>query len=255
MTIGQIRTNRGNAKVLHEWLAGEDGESSGLLFLTVVFTTVPETLAALRRAAVLADELGARIRIFVPYVVPYPLPLDHPQTEPGFKIRQFRTVCEHEPIETRIEIKLCRDTRECLLQELTPQSVLLIGSERRSRFSASSRLARSLQGCGHHVLVIRQRSGLGADSQVIHSKARKIHSRRRFAGLLFLLIVSLLCAVVSVIRREYPVSVAAICFLTPALRREWDLIHARRPRRFGIFEWICLLAGIVALLLIPLITR
>ena len=138
-------------------------ESSSGLFLTVLFTTVPETLAALRRAAVLASELAARIRIFVPYVVPHPLPLECPQADPNFRVRQFRTLCEQEPIETRIDIKLCRDVRECLLQELAPRSLVIIGVKRRWPFRGPVRLAKSLQDGGHHVLFARQvRSRLGS---------------------------------------------------------------------------------------------
>jgi hypothetical protein len=135
---------------------GQRCERSGGLSVTVVFTTVPETLAALRKAAILAHELGARIQIFVPYVVPYPLPLDRPQADPNFRVRQFRTMCEQEPIETRIEIQLCRNAGECLVRELAPESVVLIGDKRAWPFSGSMRLARWLQHRGHHVLVVRQ---------------------------------------------------------------------------------------------------
>ena len=161
--MGRRQQNDDRVGVIHKQPPMEAGESSSGLFLTVVFTTTPETLAALRRAAVLAHELGARIRIFVPYVVPYPLPLKCPQADPNFKVRRFRTLCEQEAIETRIDIKLCRDARECLLRELGPRSIVLIGVERRWPFSGPLRLAKSLQGSGHHVLVVRQAAKAAAD--------------------------------------------------------------------------------------------
>ena len=132
---GRRQRDANSLSIIHKQPPPQAGEISSGLSLTVVFTTVPETLAALRRAAVLARELGARIQIFVPYVVPYPLPLEHPQADPNFKVRQFRTLCEQEPIETRIDIELCRDASECLLRELAPHSVVLIGAERRWPFS------------------------------------------------------------------------------------------------------------------------
>lgn len=110
---------------------GAGDESSEGFSVTVVFTTVPDTLFALRKAAELAEQLGARIQILAPFVVPYPLPIDRPSVDPSFRMRRFRTLCEEESIETRIEIRLCRDFCECLMQGLRPQSVVLIGGRER----------------------------------------------------------------------------------------------------------------------------
>jgi hypothetical protein len=44
----------------------------------VLFTSVPEALLALRRAAGLATQLTGRIELIVPEIVPYPLPVDRP---------------------------------------------------------------------------------------------------------------------------------------------------------------------------------
>ena len=54
--------------------AGEDADSK--LNIAVIFTAVEPTLAALKHAGVLASNLGARISLVVPQVVPYPLPLN-----------------------------------------------------------------------------------------------------------------------------------------------------------------------------------
>lgn len=133
----------------------QTGESTGRLVLTVVFTSVRATLAAARRASALAHELDASIQIVVPCVVPYPLPLDRPQADPNLKVRSLRAVCEQAQIESRIEIKLCRDARECLMQGLGAQSIVLIGDNRGWPLSRPRRLAKSLQRGGHHVLVVR----------------------------------------------------------------------------------------------------
>src|ERR1017187_5521166 len=77
----------------------------------VLFTTVPETLHALRTAAGLASDLNARIEILVPEIVPYPLPLDRPAVDRMFLENRYRTVVQQEGIRTDIRICLCREPR------------------------------------------------------------------------------------------------------------------------------------------------
>ncbi len=254
MKIDRIRQNQGTARAFHEKSSSQAGESSGDWLLTVVFTTAPATLAALREAAALALELGARIRIFVPYVVPYSLPLNRPQADPDFRIRHFRALCEQEQIDACIEIKLCRDARECLVQELPPQSVLLIGYGHPWPLSGPLRLAKSLQRRGHQVLLARQRVTSEADSKCARSLQQVImYNRVRLAVIVSFLIINSSCALESTMRHKYPIGVAAVLFLIPTLLRELDLKHGKRPRKLGPFGWSCLLAGMFFLMVFPLI--
>src|SRR5262252_8444990 len=48
------------------------------LEVSVVYTTPDAAMSALRRAALLAGNLGVRVTLIVPQVVPYPLPLTSP---------------------------------------------------------------------------------------------------------------------------------------------------------------------------------
>lgn len=134
------------------------GEHSCALLLTVLFTTVPGTLAALREAAHWAHQLGACIRILVPYVVPYPLPIEQPRVDPKFRLRHLRTLCEQSSVETRIDICLCRDARQCIHQVLAPRSLVVIGS-RPSRWPLTDekRLGRVLRNAGHQVIFAANR--------------------------------------------------------------------------------------------------
>jgi hypothetical protein len=127
---------------------------AGPLRVTVVATTIPATLNALRRAGELAHELGAHIRVVIPHVVPYPLPLDHPPVDPDFKARHFRTICPDGAVETTIDVRLCRDAYEAVAQSLGPESLVVIGGEKRWWFTAEHRLARKLTLAGHHVLFV-----------------------------------------------------------------------------------------------------
>jgi hypothetical protein len=124
------------------------------LAVTVVFTTVPATLIALRRGGELARELGARICILVPQVVPYPLPLDRPQVDPAFKVRQFRTLPADGAIETRIDVRLCRERYHAIAEALAPQSVVLIGGPHHWWRTPEKRLAKKLSSAGHNVIFV-----------------------------------------------------------------------------------------------------
>jgi hypothetical protein len=124
------------------------------LEVVVVFTSTQGTLAALKQAGELADQLNARIRVIEPQVVPYPLPLEAPSTTPLFRSRQFRTLAPHHAIATRLEVLLCRDRQECLLEKLPPESIILIGGRKRWWPTPESKLARLLSRAGHHVLFV-----------------------------------------------------------------------------------------------------
>src|SRR5215470_13453064 len=79
------------------------------LNIDVVFTSVEATLAALKEAGALAGSLGARITLVVPEVVPYPLPLESPPVLLAFNERRFREIAAQSPVETSVQIYLCRD--------------------------------------------------------------------------------------------------------------------------------------------------
>ena len=136
-------------------------ENSHKFSLVVVFTTSAATLTALRYAAAWMDRLEARLRIIVPQVVPYPLPLDRPCVPPEFRVRTVRAWCEQEAIEAQIEIQLCRNACECLKQGLAPASLVLLGVRKTWRpFTSEARLVRTLQQSGHQVLAVKHHFGL-----------------------------------------------------------------------------------------------
>ena len=134
----------------------DGGKQASGMSVTIVFTTVSGTLIALQHGGELARQLGARIRILVPHVVPYPLPIDRPQVDPEFKVRRFRTLSVGGAIETQIDVRLCRDPYDAVMQGLCPQSVVLIGGRKRWWPTREMRLARTLNRAGHHVIFVPQ---------------------------------------------------------------------------------------------------
>ena len=120
--------------------------------IVVLHTTIAETLAALKAAAHLAQGLSARIRLLVLEVVPYPLPLDHPDVTLPFTHRRFRTLAENTSIETTVDLHLVRDRKKLLESILEPHSVVVMGAHRRWWPTATSRLAKRLERAGHQVV-------------------------------------------------------------------------------------------------------
>jgi hypothetical protein len=128
------------------------------LEVTVIFTGLKATTRALRSAAELASNLHGRIRLVVPQVVPFPLPLDSPPVLVRFQEERFRKLACELPVETRVEIYLCRDADDLLLERLEPHSAVVIGS-RRPCWPAKwwptreKTLARKLRRKGHEVML------------------------------------------------------------------------------------------------------
>src|SRR5713226_4527850 len=83
-------------------------EADPRLNISVVFTAIDSTLAALKQAGAMASSLGARITLVVPQVVPYPLPLTSPPVLLDFSERRFRVIAGASQVETYVRIYLCR---------------------------------------------------------------------------------------------------------------------------------------------------
>jgi hypothetical protein len=123
------------------------------LGVSVVFTSIRETMAALRTAAALAGNLNARVTLLVPQIVPYPRPLDSPPIAADFSERRLSLVASGSPVETIVRILLGRDRLEMLLTTLTPHSLLVIGGRRRRWPTREKRLAARLRRAGHDVIL------------------------------------------------------------------------------------------------------
>ncbi len=122
------------------------------LQIAVVFTTVQATIAALKEAGTLASNLGGRITLLVPQVVPYPLPLGESPIVREFNERRFRVIANSSPVETNVQIYLCRAALETLAKVLNPRSLVVIGGKDRWWSTREKRLARRLRMAGHEVV-------------------------------------------------------------------------------------------------------
>ena len=128
-----------------------EGADRGLN-ISVVFTSVESTLAALKEAGTLASSLGARITLLVPQVVPYPLPLETPPVLVEFNERRFRVIASQSPVETSVHIYLCRDKFQTLTSVLSPGSIVVLGGRKRWWPTRDEVLARELRRAGCEVI-------------------------------------------------------------------------------------------------------
>jgi hypothetical protein len=129
-------------------------ESPPALAITVLFTDVPHTLAALRHAGELGTSLNASLRILVPVVVPYPLELSPTATGGVATSRSLKTLASDVGIPTLIYMIYCRDREDALERNLAPHSIVVLCWRRRWPFDTTRRLARRLTRRGHQVVVV-----------------------------------------------------------------------------------------------------
>ncbi len=127
-------------------------ETSPRLNINVVFTSVDATLAALKEAGRLANNLAAHITLVVVQIVPYPLPLTSPAVSVEWNKRRFRVIANKSPVETTIHLYLCRDRFETLVSVLRPGSVIVIGGRKRWWPTKEKALAKTLRRAGHEVI-------------------------------------------------------------------------------------------------------
>jgi hypothetical protein len=127
-------------------------EKESRLNVTVVFTSVASTLAALRKAGALANCLGGHITLLVLQVVPFPLPLTSPPVLLDWNERRFRVIANESPVETIVRIYLCRDGLAALRTVLSPRSLVVVGGRKRWWPTAEQRLTRQLRRAGHEVI-------------------------------------------------------------------------------------------------------
>ncbi len=133
-------------------VAPPGGPPDGPLEVVVLHTTTEGTLQALKTAARIAQGLAAQIRLLVPQIVPYPLPLESPAISKDFTERRFRTVASEAAVETHIDIRLCRDRWALLESALKPRSLVVLSGRRSWWPTSESRLAKRLHQLGHQVV-------------------------------------------------------------------------------------------------------
>jgi len=129
------------------------GELETSLNITVVFTTVEATIAALKKAGNLAESLGGWITLVVPQIVPFPLPLTSPPVLLEFQEKRFKEIASESRVDITVQLYLCRDGMDTLRKVLKPHSLVVVGGRKRFWPTLAQRLARRLRKSGHEVIL------------------------------------------------------------------------------------------------------
>lgn len=134
------------------------------LRITVLFTSIGGTAAALHEAARLASGLAMEIVLVVTDVVYFRWSLENPPVPRRFFEELCREViCEAGSWsgEVGIQVFHCRSQIECLARELRPRSLVVFGTTKRHWPVYERRLERLLNGLGHSTLLIEAPAEFG----------------------------------------------------------------------------------------------
>lgn len=122
------------------------------LNIMVVYTSDRATLSAMQNAAVLANSLDARLTLVCPQIVPFPRAITDPPVLPELTESRLRGIASQVPVDTEIQVCLCRDREDALAATLRPRSVVVVGGRKRWWPTAEKSLARKLRRTGHEVI-------------------------------------------------------------------------------------------------------
>ena len=146
-----------------DWQSGE-GSSPARFEVNVIYTNPRATLAALQCAESLAQGLDATIRLRAGIVVPWRVPLGAPLVSVAFMERLLCGLVsrlEGDSSAHAVDLYLCRDWRETLLQVLDLNSPVVIGHSYGWWPGPENRLAKVLRSKGYQWCVI------AADSKTV----------------------------------------------------------------------------------------
>jgi hypothetical protein len=127
------------------------------LEVNVIFTNPQATVAALKTAGSLAQNLGASIQVRAAIAVPYKLPLDKPPVSVGFieeLLSDLVLRLDLGAFEPMVHLYLCRDQMDALLQVLKPNSLVVISGQEHWWPTSERRMAKILRSKGHRVVFV-----------------------------------------------------------------------------------------------------
>ncbi len=128
------------------------------LDVNVIFTSAKATVTAMREAAQLASDLGARVRVLAPQVVSFHTDLEHPPVNTDFLAERYREIAAEAGVEASVKIVLCRDVLDAFRMVLPLNSLVVVGGARHWWPTRERKLARALEAAGHQVLFVTEES-------------------------------------------------------------------------------------------------
>jgi hypothetical protein len=122
--------------------------------VNVVFTSIDETIAAVRVAADFARSLGVPVTLIHVRIVRYALPVDGPGGLSPVETDAFIERLRAEDVDIRVRVYLCRDQRPAIPLAFKPHSLIVVAGRRGWWPTESERWRRMLEAAGHFVVFV-----------------------------------------------------------------------------------------------------
>jgi hypothetical protein len=120
----------------------------------VVFTSIDETLAAVRVAGDFAKALAVPVTLIHFRTVPYALPVDEPSGTSPVETDAFIERLRAEGLDVRVHVYLCRDQHQAMTLAFKRHSLIVVAGQRSWWPRGSERWRRMLEDAGHFVMFV-----------------------------------------------------------------------------------------------------
>jgi hypothetical protein len=120
----------------------------------VVFTSIDDTLAAVRVAGDFAKALGVPVTLIHVRTVCYALPVDAPCGMSPVETDAFIERLRAENLDVGVRVYVCRDERHAILLAFKPHSLIVVAGQRGWWPTESARWRRMLEAAGHFVVFV-----------------------------------------------------------------------------------------------------
>jgi hypothetical protein len=120
----------------------------------VVYTSIDDTLAAVRVAGEFAKPLGVPVKLIHFQTVPYAWPVDAPCEISPVETDGFLERIRAEDLDVRVNVYLCRDEHQAMLSALRPHSLIVVAGRRSWWPTKSERWRRMLEGAEQFVVFV-----------------------------------------------------------------------------------------------------
>jgi hypothetical protein len=122
--------------------------------VSVVYTTVDDTIEAARVGADLATAMGVPLRVVHFRTVPRHLPVHQPDGLSPIETASFLRRLHDEGITARMRVYLCRDEQRAIAFAFRSNSIVVIGGRHSWWPNRAERWRHALEGAGHFVVFV-----------------------------------------------------------------------------------------------------
>ena len=120
----------------------------------VMFTSIDDTLAAIRVAGPLARAMGVPLTVIHFHAVPYPLSVHAPVELSPVETDAFKERLRAEGFDVGVRVYVCRSERQAIPLGFKRHSLVVLAGHRGWWPTPARRLRRTLEAAGHFVVFV-----------------------------------------------------------------------------------------------------